>query len=118
MRGSAATAGKLTSAMSEAELDRAIRAILRDLPGLRCYHTYDSRRSPHGFPDLVIAGANGVLWRELKREAGKLTLPQIQWLDVLAAGGQDAGTWRPGDLLCGRIARELAELAYGKKVTA
>ncbi len=114
---SPATADKLTAAMSEAELDRAVRRILADLPGLRCYHTYDSRRSPHGFPDLVIAGEHGVLWRELKRETGRLTLPQIGWLDVLTAAGQDAGTWRPSDLICGRIARELAGLAYGRKVT-
>ena len=99
------------AAMSEAELDRAIRRILADLPALRVYHTYDSRRSAHGFPDLVIVGPKAVMWRELKRQDGRLTGPQAEWLGALLVAGQDARDWRPDELLDGGIARELAALA-------
>ncbi len=59
----------------------------------------------------TIAGAGGVLVRELKREGKNPTREQQQWLDFLAAAGIDAGVWRPSDLVSGRIARELAVVA-------
>ena len=97
--------------MSEAQLDAAIRRILRDLPSLLWYHTHDSRRSPRGFPDLVAVGPQGVLFRELKTAKGKVSPAQEAWLEAMLAGGVDAGIWRPSDLLNGTIARELAALA-------
>lgn len=104
--------------MSEADLDKAIRRILADLTPLIAYHTYDSRRSASGWPDLVIARIHvqgyddgAVMFRELKREGGKVTPAQETWLEALQWGGCDTGVWRPSDLLSGRIARELAALA-------
>jgi hypothetical protein len=106
------------AAMSEAELDRAIGRILKDLPQLTAYHTYDSRKSACGWPDLVIArvhvhGYDGgaVMFRELKREDGKVKPAQETWLEALAWAGLDTGVWRPAQLLDGTIARELAALA-------
>ena len=61
------------------------------------YHTYDSRRSNPGFPDLVLVGCNGVLYRELKTDRGRLTPMQEWWLNSLLDAGQDAGVWRPSD---------------------
>jgi hypothetical protein len=95
--------------MTEADLERQVRGIARDL-GLLAYHTHDSRRSPGGFPDWVFAGAR-VAFRELKRQSQKPTPAQQAWLDRLAAAGQDAGVWRPADLLSGRVARELTVIA-------
>jgi hypothetical protein len=107
--------------MSEATLDRNVRAIiagLRDIGGqIAAYHTHDSRHSPSGFPDWVCAGPGGVLWRELKRESGKLTTAQLGWLQALTGAGQDAGVWRPADLCSGRITRELAALAGLRETT-
>ena len=91
-------------------LDAHVRRLCDDL-GLLRYHTHDSRRSPRGFCDLVICGLGGVAFRELKTQRGKVSREQQVWLDALAAAGADAGTWRPADLLSGRIARELAALA-------
>jgi hypothetical protein len=102
--------------MTEAELDQAVRRILASLPAVRCYHTHDSRRSHSGYPDWTFTGPGGVMWRELKRASGKLTAAQKSWLAALDAAGQDAGVWRPEDLLSGRVARQLAALA-GLRVT-
>ena len=52
-----------------------------------------------------------LMFRELKRQDGKLTRDQVTWLEALKAAGQDVDTWRPSDLLSGRIATELAALA-------
>lgn len=101
----------LARTMTEAELDNAIQCIVKDLPQVMRYHTHDSRRSPSGFPDLVLCGAGGVLFRELKRQVKKPTPAQDEWLCALTDAGQDAGVWRPSDLLAGRIGRELATLA-------
>ena len=98
----------LAAAMSEAELMANVRQLCRTL-GLLCYHTYDSRRSEPGFPDLVIVGSR-VIIRELKTERGRVRPEQRAWLDALSRAGQDADIWRPRDLHSGRIASELASL--------
>lgn len=65
--------------------------------GLATYHTYDSRRSGAGFPDLTIVGANGILFRELKTDVGRVSPQQQYWLAVLVESGADAKVWRPSD---------------------
>lgn len=101
----------IASAMKEATLEQSLRRILKDLPAVTAYHTYDSRRSHSGYPDWTFVGPGGVMWRELKQQAKHPTPAQQHWLDELVAAGQDAGVWRPADLMSGRIARELAALA-------
>lgn len=93
-------------AMSEAELLRQVRDAARVL-GLLCYHTHRSDRSEPGFPDVVLVGRKGVLFRELKRQRGGHTPAQSEWLDALVHAGVDAGTWRPIDLLTGTILNEM-----------
>lgn len=73
---------------------QAVIAYARTL-GYRVYHTHDSRRSAPGFPDLVIVGHGRVLFRELKREGGRLQPEQRDWLDALTAAGGDARAWFP-----------------------
>jgi hypothetical protein len=82
--------------MTEAQL----LAVVRDAckwSGLLVYHTFDSRRSERGFPDTVVCGPRGVLYRELKSERGRLTADQQTWLDRLTQAGVDASVWRPDD---------------------
>lgn len=100
---------KLAAAMSESDLERKVRAICRDL-GVLVYHTFDSRRSEPGFPDLVLVGRR-VAYRELKKENGRLTQAQKTWIAALERAGQDAAVWRPAALLSGDVAREVAWLA-------
>lgn len=64
---------------------------------LNWYHTHDSRRSPSGFPDLVIVGPGGCIFAELKSEKGKVTPTQQTWIDSLNNAGQRAEVWRPSD---------------------
>lgn len=70
------------------------------------YHTFDSRRSPEGFPDLVLArrlSSEGeadraeVLFAELKRAKGRTSDAQERWLRLLRAAGLEAYVWRPSD---------------------
>ena len=74
-----------------------------DCLGWRHYHTFESRRSPAGFPDLVLVRRGRLIFAELKAEAGKLTAAQIDWYaDLLAVqdaapGVVDVRAWRPSE---------------------
>ena len=68
--------------------------------GWLVYHTYDSRRSEAGFPDLVLVKpGHPVIFAELKRQDIKLPSGQQQaWLRSLGgATGVEAHLWRPDD---------------------
>lgn len=90
--------------MTERELSEAVRE-LATMFGWRMYHTYDSRRSEPGFPDLILLRKGSMIVAELKTEKGKLSAAQEEWMDdfrwVLAEswGGLDyVEVWRPSDL--------------------
>jgi hypothetical protein len=71
--------------------------LARRLGWRRIYHTHDSRRSAHGFPDLVLC-RDRVVFLELKCETGKLTEEQRGWLDALRGAGVEAYVARPRNL--------------------
>ena len=108
--GSKAIAAAMTEDRGRDSLDANVRRLCDDL-GLLRYHTHDARRSPKGFPDLVICGLGGVIFRELKTQRGTVKPEQSAWLNTLAAAGADAGVWRPEHLLSGQIARELTAIS-------
>lgn len=71
---------------------------LATLRGWVWYHTHDSRRSPAGFPDLVLVRGRRVVFAELKREGEKPTKEQEKWLELLeATGSAEVHLWRPSD---------------------
>jgi hypothetical protein len=82
---------------------------LARLCGWSWYHTHDSRRSPAGFPDLVLCKPPRLLVVELKSQAGRVRPEQAVWLDALRRCGVDARLWRPGDWA--EIERTLKESA-------
>lgn len=107
---------RAAEAMSEAELERGLRRILKDLPQVWARHETDSRGAREGFPDWMFlrrtcGHAGAAMFWELKTEKGKPTKAQAECLALMRAAGLNVGIRRPSDLLSGRIARELAALA-------
>lgn len=103
------------------ELEAPLQAYVRR--ECRCrsllhYHTYRSRRSEPGFPDSVIVGPRGVLFRELKSDAGRAEPEQLVWLQRLREAGADAGIWTPQDRRSGRILNALNWLARDRPAPA
>lgn len=97
-------------AMSEEKLEEAVRCIARDLGVTRVHHR-DSRQTTSGWPDDVLIGPGGLLFRELKRQDGRVTPTQAAMHQALADAGADIAVWRPEDLISGRIAREVAAIS-------
>ena len=62
--------------------------------GWLVYHTFDSRRSAPGFPDLVLVRER-VLFRELKTDKGRVKPAQKAWAEGLEKAGSDYKLWRP-----------------------
>lgn len=58
------------------------------LLGWRCYHTFDSRHSVPGYPDLTLFHpVHGVLFVELKAPNGRLTEAQRDWGRTITEAG-------------------------------
>jgi hypothetical protein len=67
--------------------------------GWRSFHTFDSRRSAPGFPDLVLVKPPRVVVAELKRETGRLSSEQAEWIALLErCPGVEYHVWRSGNL--------------------
>lgn len=90
-------AGYYPFTATEQEFQSSVLAYAH-LMGWKTYHTFDSRRSAHGFPDLTLVRQGRLVFAELKSEWGRVTVPQSAWLDDLGAvPGVEAFLWRPSD---------------------
>ena len=98
--------------MTEKQLLEAIIDLATRL-GWRHYHTYDSRRSDTGFPDLVLARDTRLVFAELKTDAATPTRAQSQWIEALDTAGAEAYVLRPADWHSGRIEDALKQRRYG-----
>ena len=78
--------------LSEKDFQRQVIE-LAELNGFLVYHTHDSRKSAKGFPDLVMARTERVVFAELKTEKGLVSREQWLWLAALP----NAYVWRPSD---------------------
>lgn len=103
-----AMAGDPRLGMPERDLQEAVTDLAGAL-GWLTYHTHDSRRSPAGFPDLVLVNParRRTLWVELKAMKGHVTRAQAAWLYALAEAGNHVHLWTPAEWLTGTIEREL-----------
>jgi hypothetical protein len=83
---------------SETDFQLAVRRWAR-VGGWLVYCTYDSRRSPHGYPDLVLVHPKRhlLVFAENKSASGRLSPHQHSWLAALAAVASDVCVWRPAD---------------------
>ena len=62
------------------------------------YHTWDSRRSAAGFPDLVLVRAPHLVFAELKAHGKQLRPAQQSWYDQLSGVTcVETRTWWPTD---------------------
>jgi hypothetical protein len=68
--------------------------------GWMVYHTYESRRSNPGFPDLVLTKGGRLIFAELKAQKGRVSPEQMQWLGALKLCPDGIGVflWRPSDM--------------------
>lgn len=83
--------------MTENELLELVRDAAR-VYGFRYFHVHDSRRSPSGWPDVVLVRGKRLLFVELKKETGRLSPAQMEWQDLLLAAGQDHRVIRPSNV--------------------
>jgi hypothetical protein len=103
----------------EGEFQDAIIKRCKDYPDVHVVRLDPGHRSQRGadnagFPDLMLVGPGGVLYRELKTENGKyrgLRSAQTTWKYRLQAARQDWAIWTPADLDAGRVDDALAALA-------
>lgn len=88
--------------MTEAEFQRKVLTIAADY-GWQTMHVRRSRASHFtptsiaGWPDLVL-WRDRILYRELKRDGGKLRPEQAEVIASLTAAGADVEVWTPSDL--------------------
>ena len=69
---------------------------LAKLRGWKVYHTYDSRKSKKGFPDLILIRDERIIAAELKTRKKTTTTEQREWLDAFAESGvAESVLWRP-----------------------
>ena len=62
------------------------------------YHPFLSKWSERGFPDLTLIRPPRLLFAELKRDRGKPTPDQAEWLELLrACPGVETYLWHPSD---------------------
>ena len=56
-----------------------------------------------GFPDICAARGRRIIFMELKRQTGKTTDEQDQWLTALAGAGAETYVIKPVDIISGRV---------------
>ena len=84
--------------ITEKEFQRQVLDLARIL-GWRGYHPMLSKWSERGWPDLTLIRPPRLVFAELKRENGKTTEHQDDWLRLLATvPGIEVYLWRPSDL--------------------
>lgn len=84
-----------TLAMTEVAWQRMV-CDLAELRGWRWHHQHYSKRSPAGWPDLVLVRGPRLVAAELKSERGRVRPEQRVWLDALAVvPGVETYLWRP-----------------------
>ena len=94
------TAATWRRAEFESQSEKTFQAWLVELAeahGWLVYHTYDSRRSEPGFPDLCMVRGRRVVFAELKSQKGRVSTPQQNWIAALGATAVEVYLWRPSD---------------------
>jgi hypothetical protein len=103
--------GHVPATQTHAVLDQLVEGAAAQRH-IAAYHFPDSRRvSKRGFPDWVLVGTRGLLWRENKIPPDGLSSEQRAFGYALQALGADWAVWTPADWYSGRIETELEAIA-------
>lgn len=88
--------------ISESAFQKQVVELAR-ATGWLSYHTYDSRRSDAGFPDLVLVRPPRIIFAELKSRRGRIKPAQRHWGEQLSSCAAASPStlmyalWRPAD---------------------
>lgn len=100
--------------MNHAIFAEQVQALARRLR-LLVHYCPDSRRctGQKGFPDLIITGAGGLLFAELKIPGDYTTADQDLWIWTIfrVLGPRAVVIWQPRDLEDGTIEKRLRKIA-------
>ena len=86
----------ISDALSERDFQERVLHYAR-LNGWLCYHTFDSRKSTPGYPDLTLVRPGELVFAELKTEKGRVSQAQQGWIDLLDTTEAQAYIWKPSD---------------------
>ena len=82
----------------EQEFQQRIIELARIAGFEHIYHTFDSRHSPAGFPDLILLKGGRQIVAEVKGDyKGQPTPEQYFWLVEFSKVTKDTYFWRPED---------------------
>lgn len=87
---------KINIGLSEKRFQDAVVQLAK-LLHWRIYHTYNSRRSTPGYPDLTLVRDGRLIFAELKSEKGKMSKAQKEWEHDLKETSAEFYEWRPSD---------------------
>ena len=90
------TAEQYRAMETEGVFQLAVMDLARAL-GWEPVHFRQMIGNPSGYPDLTIIRGERVILAELKRETGKVSRRQQEWIDRMAAVGTTVHVWRPSD---------------------
>lgn len=91
---------------SEAGFQKSVTE-LADALRIWWYHAYQPEHDKAGFPDLMLVGGRGTIFRELKRTGEDPTPAQLDVGMRLRRSGQDWDVWRPEDMRSSRVLAEM-----------
>lgn len=96
---------------TEYQLQGAVESLCR-FYRVHYHHCRDARHcTGNGFPDLVIVGPLGVIFRELKVKGRIAAFEQRRWGHSLIHSGQDWAVWTEHDYMDGRITNQIAAIS-------
>ena len=94
------------NAMTEKQLQANVMDALHKF-GWITYHTYDSRKSTAGFPDIIAIRRERGMAIELKRQnhktSSKRMTEQLAWLAAFDLAGFESAMWKPLHWFSGEI---------------
>lgn len=91
------SADEYRATMTEVEFQATVMDAAR-IRGWLAVHFRQMVGNPSGWPDLILIRGRTTIYAELKREGGRVSRRQAEWIDRLRRVGADVRVWYPGDM--------------------